>query len=275
MKTREQSYQEMEQYFLTSRSVMLKNEAPRLIFVFASPGAGKSTNIKPRLNELFVETGAVNLEIDELKTFIPQGEDVDKTADEWFLCLLDKAISQKRNILIFRQRNMLLPGQTLGLYRKAKRAGYVTQASFLALDKERSRLGMVHRYEFALENAIQNRELNRTNYPRYPNFLSHYIFYKAMPMVIRACDLSKAVDIVDVYDRQGKKIAWKDKRSGEQSVFSPLQALSHERGRSWEAWEKLKFIRRRQEAENKMEQHGRSRFERLKFKILTYTSKSK
>ena len=52
----------MEQYFLTSRSVMPQNEAPRLIFVFASPGAGKSTNIKPRLNELFVETGAVSLD---------------------------------------------------------------------------------------------------------------------------------------------------------------------------------------------------------------------
>lgn len=275
MNAQEQAYRKMEVYFLTPRCRASDTEPPRLVFVFASPGAGKSTLVKSRLNGQFAETGAVNLEIDELKTFIPAGQNVAKTADAWFLRLIDKAISERRSLLVFRQRNMLLPGQTRRLYQKAKAAGYVTQASFLALDKERSRLGMVHRYEFALENEVRTPELNRVNYPRRPDFLCHYIFYKALPVMQHACSFWKSVDVVDVYDRQGERLAWHDKRTGQGSPLTPSRAIRCERTRRWNIWEKNKFNRRRAEAETKMKEHGRGWFALLKFKLLTLTSKSR
>ncbi len=271
----EQSYREMEDYFLETLRFSTRPETPRLIFVFASPGAGKSTNIKPRLNKMFAENKVVNLEIDELKTFIPKGCDVAKTANEWFLRLVDKSVADKRNIMIFRQRSMLKPQQTWYIYQKAKEAGYITQAVFLALDKERSRLGLIHRYEFAIENALGKPEDNRASYPRRPDFLSHYIFYKAMPIFLQRCKVSPDVDIIDVYDRRGKHLAWSNKLTGEHSTEGVEHALLRERTRQWDGVEKDTFNRRCSEAQEKMKAHGRSWFDYLKFRILTYTRKSK
>lgn len=275
MNRSEQSYREMEKHFLPPLTMPQESGTPRLIFVFASPGAGKSTYVKPVLNRLITHGAAVNLEIDELKTFIPAGLDIAKTADAWFSRLVDKAIEERRSIIIFRQRSMLRPGQTLGIYKKAKACGYLTQASFVALDKERSRLGMVHRYEFALDKAMREGTLDRENYPRKPDFLCHYIFYKALPATLCACSLCKAVDIVDVYDRQGARLAYEDKAAGVSSRLSPFRAVRHERTRGWNIWEINKFNRRRGEAETKMKEHGRSLFERLKFRFLTATFKNR
>lgn len=271
----EQSYQKMEEHFLSSRSSRYENDKPQLIFVFASPGAGKSSNIKPILNWQLRPKTIVNLEIDELKTFIPYGANIDKTANDWFLRLVDRAIEQRRSIVIFRQRNMLQLKQTFNIYKKAQNAGYLTQATFLALDKERSRLGMIHRYEFALDNTLGGNEIDRENYPRRPKFLSHYIFYKALPVMLNVCSLSKTVDIVNVYDRNGVRLAYEDKKTGQRSSLSASQALRHERNRVWSPNEISRFNRRRDEAETKMKEHGRSFFEKLKFHFLTATPKNK
>lgn len=271
----QKSYQKMEEHFLPPQTFPQDGAAPRLIFVFASPGAGKSTYVKPVLNRMLQPGAAVNLEIDELKTFIPSGADVNKTANEWFEHFVNRAIVERRNIIIFRQRSMLQPAQTLEIYKKAKAVGYVTQAAFVALDKERSRLGMVHRYEFALDNAVRTEGIDRANYPRKPDFLRHYVFYKALPATLHACSLCKAVDIVDVYDRQGVRLAYEDKTTGQHSPQPPSRALRFERTRDWNIWEKNKFNRRRDEAETKMKEHGRSFFERLKFRFLTATFKNK
>lgn len=275
MDSPEQAYRKMEEHFLQPQTLPQDGVSPSLIFVFASPGAGKTTYVKPVLNKLLKPARAVNLEIDELKTFIPAGSDLNKTADSWFVRIVGKAIEERRSIIIFRQRNMLQPGQTLEIYKRAKAAGYLTQASFVALDKERSRLGMVHRYEFALDNVVGKGEIDRENYPRKPDFLRHYIFYKALPVMLHVCSHSKAVDVVDVYDRQGRCLAYDDKTTGRNSPQSPSRAMRFERTRSWNVWEINKFNRRRNEAETKMKEHGRSLFKIIKFRFLTSTFKNK
>lgn len=147
-----------------------------MVFVFSSPGAGKSTRIKPLLQKSFA-TSPVLLEIDELKAFIPAGDNIDKTADDWFCRIVDGALDLKYNIIIFRQRSMLQLKQTRDYLKKARQNGYRTEVCILALDKQRSRLGMVHRYEFALENYLKNPAADDVqNYPRKPDFIKHGVF---------------------------------------------------------------------------------------------------
>ena len=266
-------YQRAENYFFSQKT--RKAEQPYFIFVFASPGAGKSTNIKPLLKEQFNQDKPVIIEVDELKSFIPEGMDIDKTTNDWFIKLVDKAISERRHVVIFRQRNMLKPQQTRRLYQKAKKAGYITQAKIVALDKVRSRLGVIHRYEHAVDTLHQDETSQIENYPRKPDFIKHYIFYKALPVITDICSRSDLVDIVEVYDRERNKIAWQNKLTGEKSAQTPLQALKRERTRSWAPWEKEKFNRRYKEAEAKMKMHHRSWVDFVKFKWLTFTTKNK
>lgn len=265
-------YQKAENYFFSPKTP--KAEQPYFIFVFASPGAGKSTNIKPLLKEQFKEKPVI-IEVDELKSFIPASQDIDKTANDWFIKLVDKAISEKRHIVIFRQRNMLKPQQTQRLYQKAKKAGYITQAKIVALDKVRSRLGIIHRFEHAVDTLYQDETSQIENYPRKPDFIKHYIFYQALPIITDICSRSDLVDIVEVYDRERNKIAWQNKLTGENSLQTPLQALKRERTRAWAPWEKEKFNRRCKEAKAKMKMHRRSWVDFMKFKLLTFTTKNK
>lgn len=275
MDTLEKSYQQMQAHFLTPESFAKEGEVPRLMFVFGSPGVGKSTCLKPKLNSFFENSKPINLEIDEFKTFVPQVQNVNKLTDEWFARLTNKAIEEKRNIIIFRQRSMLAPTQTFGLYKKAKENGYFTQAVVMALDKERSRLGMVHRYECALENARKTGQFDRENYPRKPDFVRHYIFFRALPIIATACTKLKEIDRIDVYDRQCVLLASQDKTTGKKTKQTPIQALLKERHRSWNIWEKNRFNRQRFEAAEKMKERGSNRLEMLKFKFLTATPKNK
>lgn len=85
-----------------------------MIFVFGSPGAGKSTNIKPLLLKSF-QTSPACLEVDELKAFLPEGEERNpQMADEWFNRIVDEAVKLRYNLVIFRLRNMLLRGRRRG-----------------------------------------------------------------------------------------------------------------------------------------------------------------
>lgn len=273
--TEKEAYARVEAYFFKSLPEQEKNANPNLYFVFSSPGAGKSTNIKPLLRaEIGVERPVV-LEVDEMKSFIPQNEKVAEIADRWFLKLVDKALNEKRSLIIIRQRNMLMPQQTLQIYKKAKSAGYTTHANIVALDKVRSRLGMIHRYELALDDKNTDEQHVRENYPRKPDFLRHKIFYRAVPFITAFCCCSKYVDIVEVYDRERNKLAWLNRKTGDKSKISPLRALLKERKRAWEPWEKEKFNNRKQQAEKKMGEHNRSVLDMIKFRWFTRTGKNK
>lgn len=93
-------------YFFTGKQQVPAGEQPRLIFVFGSPGAGKSTNIKPLLLKSF-QTSPACLEVDELKAFLPEGEERNpQMADEWFNRIVDEAVKLRYNLVIFRLRNM-------------------------------------------------------------------------------------------------------------------------------------------------------------------------
>lgn len=272
----EKDFIEACNYFFTGATQVKQGEKPRIIFVFASPGAGKSTRIKPLLQKTFSAPAAM-IEIDELKAFIPEGEKNNaKTADAWFNRMIGGAIDLKYNLVIFRQRNMLVPAQTRGILQKAQAEGYQTEVCIVALDKARSRLGMIHRYECALENHQKNPDAeNVGNYPRKPDFLKHYIFFKALPVVAKMSELSGCVDKVEVYDRNGSRLAFLDKKSGLKSRATPLQALRQERSRSWIYLERNKFNRRCREASEKMKQRGAGVWERLKFRFLTETAQSR
>ena len=63
-------------YFFTGKRQVPSNEQARIIFVFGSPGAGKSTNIKPLLLKDFA-ISPVCIEIDELKAFLPKDQEQD------------------------------------------------------------------------------------------------------------------------------------------------------------------------------------------------------
>lgn len=99
-----------------------------MVFVFSSPGAGKSTRIKPLLQKSFALLRVV--EIDELKAFIPDGDNIDKTADDWFCRIVDGALDLKYNIIIFRQRSMLQLKQTRDYLKKARQNGYRRKSVF-------------------------------------------------------------------------------------------------------------------------------------------------
>lgn len=276
MKIREEkAYKKAEIHFFKPFLKCEKNSEPHLYFVFSSPGAGKSTNIKSLIKDKLGTNQPIIFEIDELKSFIPEDSNLIDVTNKWFLRLTDKAISEKRSLVIMRLRNMLKPMQTLDIYNKAKSAGYTTHASFVALDKVRSRLGMIHRYEYALDDNNLDEQHKIESYPRKPDFTKHYIFYKILPVVLACCCHSKAVDVIEVFDREKNKLAWWNKKSGEKSEISPLRALFNERHRKWEDWEKNKFNNRCMQAKIKLEEHNRSFIDMIKFKLLTKTHKNR
>ncbi len=121
-------------YFFTGKRQVGVGEKPRIIFVFSSPGAGKSTRIKPLLEESFATKPAL-LEIDELKAFIPEN-DTNKvqTADRWFNRILEEAVNLRYNLIVFRQRNMLMPQQTRKILQQAQKNGYQTEVCIVALE---------------------------------------------------------------------------------------------------------------------------------------------
>ncbi len=262
-------------YFFTGKRQVPANEQPRMVFVFSSPGAGKSTRSKPLLQKSFA-TSPVLLEIDELKAFIPAGDNIDKTADDWFCRIVDGALDLKYNIIIFRQRSMLQLKQTRDYLKKARQNGYRTEVCILALDKQRSRLGMVHRYEFALENYLKNPAADDVqNYPRKPDFIKHGVFFAALPIIVRMSEKSKYVERIDVYSRQGEHLAFLDKNSNLKSELTPLQALRKERRRPWIYLERNKYNHRRQEVEEKMRQRKAGLWDKMMFRWMTSTAKSR
>lgn len=269
----ETAYLEAEEYFLLPAAKGLDN--PHCIFVFASPGAGKSVNVKKNINRKLAGEKPVNLEADALKSFVPAGEPIDEVVAVWFKRLTDKIIEQKRNVLIFRQRNMLELPQTFGIYKKAKENGYTTQAVFLAIDKKRSRLGMIHRYEMALEKAAVQLEFDRENYPRKPSFFRHYVFYKAIPIALRVLSRSRYPDKIEVCDREGRVLAFKDRISGDESIVSPLTALRRERRRHLTEKERHLFDAHKQEAEMKMRGRGVSEKDIRRMSLWTRFSRNK
>lgn len=268
----ETAYLEAEEYFLLSSAKGL--DKPHCIFVFASPGAGKSVNVKKNINRRLAGEKPVNLEADALKSFVPAGEPIDEVVAVWFKRLMGKIIEEKRNVLIFRQRNMLELHQTFGIYKKAKENGYITQAVFLAIDKKRSRLGMIHRYEMALEKAAEHSEFDRENYPRKPSFFRHYVFYKAIPIALQVLSRSGQPDKIEVCDREGKMLAYKDKISGEESMISPVTALRRERRRHLTEKERQLFDAHKQEAEMKMRGRGVSEQEIRRIRLWTRFSRN-
>lgn len=276
MKELNQCYEEMLKHFFKEENKQ-SSSCPELTFLFASPGAGKTTYVRPKISQKYPpQEQPINLEIDELKAFIPvekREKGADALIEDWFLKVVDKAIAEKRNLIITRQKNLLLPKQTMDIFKKAKENGYKTNASFLALDKERSRLGMIHRYEHALADYA-NKKDDIENYPRKPSLLRHYIFFKAIPIVSKACELSKYVDNIDVYDRQGIILSQLDKSTKTKSRTSPLRAILKERDRDWNYLEKNKFNRRTGEVIAKMSERGAGVLDVLKFKFLVKTSKN-
>ena len=207
---------------------------------------------------------------DELKAFLPEGEERNpQMADEWFNRIVDEAVKLRYNLVIFRLRNMLLPGQTARILRHAREHGYQTEVDILALDRRRSTLGMIHRYEQALENQNKSAPKDVVNYPRRPEFAKHFILFKALPVVTGLCEKSKLVDKINVYDRQGNRLAWQNKISGTRSELSPSQALRQERKRRWLLCEKARYQLQRREDIEKMKRR-RSAFRELwTAKILT------
>lgn len=259
-------------YFFTGKRQVPSNEQARIIFVFGSPGAGKSTNIKPLLLKDFA-ISPVCIEIDELKAFLPKDQEQDaQLTDEWFNQMVKEAINLRYNLVIFRLRNMLLPTQTQNILKQAKNNGYQTEIDILALDRKRSTLGMIHRYELALEKQIQSPQSNKdiANYPRPPQFLKHYMFFKVLPIVTKWSQNSDLVDKINVYDREGHHLAWQDKRNQKTSNLSPIEALRQERHRHWHNNEKVLYEEQHRQAFDKMKSRKASLKEILVAKMLTF-----
>jgi len=268
MKNNEQFAQACN-YFFAGKKQVPAGEQPRLIFVFGSPGAGKSTNIKPLILESF-QTPPVCLEVDEMKAFLPEGEKRNpKIADEWFNQIVNKAVKQRYNLVIFRLRNMLLPEQTARILRHARRHVYRTEVDILALDRRRSTLGMIHRYEQALENLHKSEAKDVVNYPRRPEFAKHFILFKALPVVTGLSEKSNLIDKINVYDREGNHLAWQDKTDGTRSELSPLQALRQERKRRWLQSEKARYQLQRLQDIEKMKNRKAAFRELLAARLLT------
>lgn len=259
-------------YFFTGKKQTSAEEKPRIIFVFGSPGAGKSTKIKPLLLRSF-NIPPVCLEIDELKAFVPQGEEQNTVLiDEWFNKLVQEAVNLRYNLVIFRLRNMLLPAQTRNILKQAKESGYQTETAILALDRRRSTLGMVYRYELALEKQFQTLQKDKdiVNYPRPPQFLKHYMLFKALPIVTKFSQVSNLVDKIDVYDRECNHLAWIDKIAHTKSKISPLQALKQERHRSWKNEETKQYHEQRTQSLKKMKSRQASLKELWMAKFFTF-----
>jgi len=256
------------EYFFTKDTENVSKQNPRLIFVFASPGAGKSTSVKPILAKSFTHSNPVMLEIDELKALSSDAKNSDLIRNIFLACV-NKAIEEKRSLIIFRQRCMLEPNLTKHIYQKAKANGYQTQATFLALDIKRSRLGMIYRYEKALKASVESNKFDITNYPRKPCFMRHYIFFKMLPIVALACKKSKNIDIINVYDREGNLLAEDNRINNSKTKKDILQAIIQERSRSWSKSEINKFNARREETENSIKARTKGLLEVLKLKIFT------
>ncbi|MDR1694383.1 MAG: zeta toxin family protein [Lactobacillaceae bacterium] len=206
---------------------------PTFRMVFASPGAGKTSILKPLFQKEAKDgENPIMLEFDEIKAFVPKNPNKKQRmsfSDKLFADLVEKAIEEKRSINIFRPSTMRHPTQAFALYKKAKDKGYNTEAAFLAVDKRKSRLGILYRYEKALENGINS----IANYPRPPKLLYHYLYFKAIPFIVQSCDRHREVDVVRVFDRSGNLIAFNNKITNEKSKTSPRKALASERKRKW------------------------------------------
>ncbi len=133
---------------------------------------------------------------------------------------------------------------------------------------------MIHRYEFALDNQQQNSKMDIKNYPRKPDFLRHYIFFKALPIITKMSEISSTVDKVDVYDRDGRHLAFLDKLKKLRSKDTPLRALLKERHRAWLLPDCNKFNRRRKKVVEKMKKRGAKAWEFIRFRFLTDTFKN-
>lgn len=262
----ERDFKRIENHFFTKDTENKSGRKPRLIFVFSSPGAGKSTSIKPVLQRSFSESKPVALEIDELKALISDGTNVDAVR-LYFVECIKKAIAEKRSLIIFRQRSMLEPNLTKHIYKTAKDNGYETQATFLALDKKRSRLGMIYRYEQALKKTMESGELDIKDYPRKPEFIKHYMFFKMIPITAMACSKTKSIDIVNVYDREGNLLAENDRLTKNKIGNGILEAIHRERSRKWSDWEVEKFRHSYKESESSMKSRASGFIERIKLKF--------
>lgn len=263
-----QEFERIKNHFFKPENENRSEVKPRMIFCFSSPGAGKTTSIKPILLESFNEHKPVVLEIDELKAFMENPLDTNRVKQHFLNCL-QKAFEEKRSLIIFRQRNMLEPNLTKSIFNDAKANGYETQVTFLALDKKRSRLGMIYRYENALKKAVESKEMDIANYPRKPEFMKHYIFFKMIPIVAAACNKSKNIDIINVYDREGSLLAENNRINKTKIGNGIVNAIYRERHRKWTDLEADKFNRRRNEAENSMAARASNLMEKIKFKLFT------
>jgi GTPase SAR1 family protein len=245
---------------------------PKFSYVFASPGAGKTSLMKQFLDKEYPNgEKPIILEIDEMKYFIPADLNKDermKIADKWYHKLIDMAITERQSFISLNIREMVYINRALNTYKKAKDNGYVTEANFLAVNKKKSRLGIISRYEKALKNMIYGKN-NCKNYPRKPKFFNHYIFYKAAPIMTAVCSNSNNVDIVRVFDRDGNLLSIYKNTQLQNSKISPLKALIKERHRLWNKEEEQQYKNQREESLGLMRERNASKKEIFISSVLT------
>ena len=243
-----------------------QNNTPKLAYVFASPGAGKSSKLRHLLAKEFpVDDVPVIVEIDELKHFAPeemQGKDRLRLVDSWYKRIIDKAFENGRSILIFRSKDMVHYNRTRNILKKAKDRGFTTEINFLAINREKSRLGMVYRYEKALKNMFEG-NLDHTNYPRKPKFFYHYIYYKSLPETAKCCIKDSLVDKIRVFNRDGEQLSYINKADNSKSETGILNSIKNERERSWTVEEITDYNRQVDDVKNMMRERGASHRETL------------
>lgn len=239
---------------------------PKLSFIFASPGAGKSSILKQNIvKEMVADSQPVVIEIDELKYFAKDAPKEERKAiiDEWYNRIIDQALETKQNIIILRSKDMVHYGRAATTLNKAKQHNYNTEVNFLAVDKRKSRLSMTLRYEKALKNMFSGNS-DFTNYPRKPKFFYHYVYFKSLPLAAEKCCKDKDVDLVRVFNRDGELLAFDNKISHQKSAQSPKKAIKAERKRPWSESEKKRFS----EEKDQMQAFMKDRKAPLKEKII-------
>ena len=176
---------------------------PKFVIVGGQQGSGKTTVLTKLDDEQLRGETTQRLTVDNLMPLVPgyldaaekdsitAQEAVGNTAGEWGFKLMERAMSNRHNIVL----ELANPQQLNSVAEIAKQSGYQTELIALAVSKEQSWNAIVTRYERDLN--VGNRDARFIDRP------SHEKAYNSWPSHLYAAEKIRAFDKMSVVGRDG------------------------------------------------------------------------
>ena len=185
-----------------------RDPRPKAIIIAGQPGSGKG-GLTGVARKEFEGEGHVEIDTDELRGYHPkypelQKEDlrtaaghVQKDAGEWADDLREKAMSERRNLII--DGTLKSPDSALRMCQELKDAGYEVEIRVMAVRDDVSKQGIYGRYEDAYADYM-----NGVEGAQPPRWVPEYLHDEAYGGVVESLeeiDKAQVADRVSVYRR--------------------------------------------------------------------------